>query len=563
LLSTKTGTGNRIEDRMNIAKTVATLLVLTLFLSALFGMLVIMPVEASSIVYVDAANFGDTGQDGSLSHPFDTIQEGVDAASSGDTVHVAPGVYREYVQIAKSSVSVVGEKGAVVDGDGIRTGIRVGALPPDYAENVSVSGFIVQNCVKGVVLVRCRFTRLRDVNMTGNAYNFADYSRQVNDIDVSNTVDGRPIYYWVGENGKQVPSDAGFVSLMNCTNIVVKNLNLTKNGQGIVLKYTSNSLIQSVNVSNNWDGVYIDAWNSNNTVVDCDVTNNLFMGIYISASWQNTVTNNRVSKNNYGMYLDESSSANIIVNNTISANENGLYFYGESSYVAGNVIRANTVSNNIVGFSLWFSRDNIIYHNNFVNNSDQASVSDGIDRWDYSGEGNYWSDYAGEDLDSDGVGETPYEINENNRDSFPLMGTFSFFSFPWREEDYYVSIVSNFSILEFRFAQLEKMISLDLTGPNAASGFCKVSFQIVLLGGPYTILVDDSPLINGIEISNGTHTFFYFMYEPGIRNVKIKGTTAIPEFSSFLMFFSAVFLVAVLLRVLGKSVAGKNSSHVR
>ena len=530
-----------------------TFLMLTLLLLALFSE-IMMPVAAQSrIIYIDVANFGDPNENGSLEHPFDAIQEGVDAASSGDTVHVASGVYYEYVQIAKSLIALVGELGTIIDGGGTRNGIRVGALPPSYAENVSISGLIVRNCVKGIVLVRCRYACFRNVSMAGNMYNFADYSRQVNDIDVSNTVDGKPVYYWVKEHGEQVPSDAGFVALINCTNIVVRNLNLTKNGQGIVLKYTSNSLIQNVDVSDNWDGVYIDAWNSNNTIVDCNVTNNLYMGIYISASWQNIVINNRVSKNNYGVYLDESSSANIIENNTISANENGLYFYGESSYVTGNIIRANTVSNNAVGFSLWFSRDNIIYHNNFVNNSDQVSVFDSIDEWDYRSEGNYWSDYAGEDADSDGVGETPYLIDENNQDGYPLMGALSFFSYDWQDEAYYVLVLSNFSVLEFRFMRLEKTINLNVTGPDTALGFLNVSFPIVLLGGPYTVLADGSPLLSFIQSSNGTHTFFYFRCERGVRGINIIGTTAVPEFSSFwLMLFFAFLLVTILVKFVGK-----------
>jgi len=544
---------------MNVRKTVFAFLVLTFLVSSLFGKLMIANVKAvSNIICVDASNVADPEEDGSWEHPFDTIQEGVNAAGFGHVIQVRSGVYREYVQITKSSISLIAENGTIIDGGGTRNGIRIGGLPPAYAEHVSISGFTVQNCVKGIVLVRCRYACFRNVSMVGNAYNFADYSLQVNDIDISNTVNGRPIYYWVNEHGKQVPSDAGYVVLINCTNIVVKDLNLTKNGQGVVFKYTSNSFIQNVNVSGNWDGVYIEAYSSNNTIIDCTVTNNLLIGIYISNSWGNTVSNNRVSKNNYGVFLDESSNANIIVNNTITENEKGLYFYGENGNILSNVVRANTVSNNTVGISLLFSRDNIIYHNNFVNNSDQAYAFDSADRWDYNSEGNYWTDYAGEDLNSDGVGDTPYPINEDIWDSYPLMGSLSHFSIPWQEEAYDVLIVSDSNILELRFSQPEKMISLNVTGPDG--GFCKVSLPIILLGGPYTILVDGSPPRSANQTSNGTHTFFYFTYEQGIRYVKIKGTTVIPEFSSLLMmFFFVMSLATILLRWRRIRVSAKNN----
>jgi hypothetical protein len=41
--------------------------------------------------------------------------------------------------------------------------------------------------------------------------------------------------------------------------------------------------------------------------------------------------------------------------------------------------------------------------------------------WDNGAMGNYWSDYSGVDQNNDGIGDTPYVIDENNKDSYPLM----------------------------------------------------------------------------------------------------------------------------------------------
>lgn len=412
-MTTKTAKLNLIVEFLT-----STLLVSMFVLPSGF---MLFPVKAEpKIIYVDVANSGDPNEDGSWDHPFNTIQEGVDAAEFGDVVSVAAGVYHEYVQITKSSISLLGQSGVIVDGDGVRNGIRVGAFPPNYAENVSISGFTIQNCVRGVVLVRCSYALFRNVSLVNSVYGFSDYSLQVNYVDTSNTVNGKPIYYWVEERDKQVPADAGYIVLVNCTNIIVKDLNLTGNGQGIVLKYTSNSTIENVNVSSNWDGVYIDAWSSNNTIVNSKVVNNSFMGIYISKSRGNTIINLEISKNSYGIFLDEFSTANILMNNTITENQWGLYLNGENGKISENIIMTNTVSNNKVGISLLYSENNIIYHNNFINNSDQAYAYGSVNTWDCDGEGNYWSDYTGKDSDNNHVGDTPYIINKDNIDNYPL-----------------------------------------------------------------------------------------------------------------------------------------------
>jgi nitrous oxidase accessory protein NosD len=74
------------------------------------------------------------------------------------------------------------------------------------------------------------------------------------------------------------------------------------------------------------------------------------------------------------------------------------------------------------------SSNNIFYKNYFINIkenpvSDQAITpdffSDNI--WDNGFEGNYWSDYLGEDLDNDNIGDSIYFLYGENIDSYPLM----------------------------------------------------------------------------------------------------------------------------------------------
>jgi nitrous oxidase accessory protein NosD len=92
------------------------------------------------------------------------------------------------------------------------------------------------------------------------------------------------------------------------------------------------------------------------------------------------------------------------------------------------------MSGNSVGMRLLDGANhNTIRHNNFVNNNVQVYVQSSYNNiWNdgYPSGGNYWSDYGGVDLygglyqnevGSDGVGDTPYAIDANNMDRWPLM----------------------------------------------------------------------------------------------------------------------------------------------
>jgi parallel beta-helix repeat protein len=118
---------------------------------------------------------------------------------------------------------------------------------------------------------------------------------------------------------------------------------------------------------------------------------------------------------------------------------------------SGNNISHNTITNNKNGICLYYSsNDNTIHHNNFIKNTDQV-WSDSVNVWNDDDEGNYWSDYAGQDLYGDGIGDAPYIIDVNNQDSHPLMGTFSNFTVTWKGEPYHVNIICNSTISNFRF----------------------------------------------------------------------------------------------------------------
>jgi len=296
------------------------------------------------------------------------------------------------------------------------------------SNNNALSGNTASDNYHGIFLRCSSNNTLQNNIMSGNAYNFGvgggSLSCYTQNIDTSNTVDGNPIYYWVDQKDMQIPSDAGFVGVVNSTNITVRDLTLTNNTQGVLFAYTDNSGIENVTTSNNWYSV--DLRFSSNNILSGNTANSNNYGTYIGDSNNNTLENNNASNNNDGIYLDDSSN-NTLTCNTANSNGEGIYLYrscnnilsrniANSNYGRGIRLTSssnNTLSENIANSNNWcgiFIQDsgsNTIYHNNLINNT-QNAYDEWIGAWDSGSEGNYYSDYTGNDTDRDGIGEDPY-----------------------------------------------------------------------------------------------------------------------------------------------------------
>ncbi len=245
----------------------------------------------------------------------------------------------------------------------------------------------------------------------------------VNDVDSSNLFNGKSIIYWVNRQDEKVPEDSKFVILVNCNNITVENLILQKEGQGIILVATTDSIIQNNSVKFRKDAIVIfDSTNNKiigNTLLNCS------NGIYLVSSFQNVVTGNLINGQSRAIKMD-SSDVNIINGNTIS----GEFYRGfDLDSSNNNQIFQNSVSN-CQRSAVWFwdhASQNVFYLNNFFNNTENVEkyITDlqefPTNIWDNGTIGNYWDDYGGLDENGDGTGDSPYIIDENNKDNHPLM----------------------------------------------------------------------------------------------------------------------------------------------
>jgi len=191
-----------------------------------------------------------------------------------------------------------------------------------------------------------------------------------------------------------------------------------------------------------WPESGILLWNSDECTVNGNIIMHNYYGVTIYSSWteskRNTVRGNIVVNNGVGIAL-------------LGHVETGLV-YGE------NAIIENRIINNSFGLSSYLNAGNRIYHNNFINNTLQTSLTIETQIWDdgYPSGGNYWSNHIGVDnysgpnqnqLGSDGIVDTSYTIDADNQDNYPLMQPFPWFTLPGDVDvDGYVGSV-DFSIL--------------------------------------------------------------------------------------------------------------------
>jgi len=213
----------------------------------------------------------------------------------------------------------------------------------------------------GINLTASTNNTLRNNSIFENEYNFAADGE--NDIDTSNLVDDRPIYYLVNASGEVVnsSSNASTIYCIDCDNITVMNLKLEKNIYGIRLQNATDSRIENVSLSNNLYGIEISK-SHNITIINNTVKNNRDGGIGLKYSDASAVINNSIIDNSIGIKLEFSEEIEISDNN-IRKNEEGISF----KHTNTSTVKNNSIINNRIGIRLESSEEIKIMENNISN----------------------------------------------------------------------------------------------------------------------------------------------------------------------------------------------------
>lgn len=535
--------------------------------------------SSSSVIYVP----GD----------YELIQKAIDAASPGDKIIVDNGTYSENIVIDKS-ISVLG-LGAVIEstrGDAVKIisngvefrGFKIfGSASSNVGIYVRSSGaFLTNNTVSGflfgIMLYDSKRIVLRNNLLMDNKFNLEVWGLTIehffHDIDSSNLVDGKKVYYLVNATGETVPRDAGYVAVVNSSKVIVANISITSNGEGILVAYSRNCMISNVEVSACNRGVRLIA-SDNNSITFSSFYGNFWAGIVLDSSHFNEVYRNLFSSNHAGVLVSSSillnliSEKNMIEENQMYDNTYGLYLrdardnqlirnFLKTNYVGtfieygeGNIFYGNIFSNNSIGIQLHISKNNTIYHNSFIKNSMHVEIQDALvskNAWNssYPFGGNYWDDFLFNDsfsgplqnlTGSDGIADGLRYLNEYNIDFYPVGAPPSFIDlFVGGNQKFSIVMITSSEFNDFNYSLLTRSFGFSLSEIKER-GFCRVSLPKKLFWcdglQDWIVTVNGTDSLDYVIFEDEQYTYFLFEYEGGSYHISILATYSFWGATSF------------------------------
>lgn len=356
---------------------------------------------------------------------FHTIREAINNASEGDTVFVRNGTYYENIAINKT-VALAGEnlETTIIDGGGKGITLSISS------SNVNVSGFTIQNgrghgiWIKdsvnsmitgnnvmgnewGIRLVNCSIANICRNNLTGNWFGITINSSSDNSISdnyiIHNSFDGITLSsssnITISDNVMKANWYAVYAN--SSWNTILFENNITDNGVGITLAYSSNSSLSKNLISNStWSNFrvwgdalehFIHSIDASNLVdnkpvfylldkhdLSVNPTNHPEVGFLALVDCDNMTVeglspahnselllaftrNSKILANNVTGIDLYNSMANSISENYVATNNNGFGIVLHDS--SGNLVNGNNVVDNYFGVFLDHSLENNISGN--------------------------------------------------------------------------------------------------------------------------------------------------------------------------------------------------------
>jgi parallel beta-helix repeat protein len=373
---------------------------------------------------------------------FLSVFDAVEATSEGDTIFVKKGTYEGPIKetlIINRTISIIGEE---------RNSTILNLYPP--LVNVTIFTQTFQMHDRSIIVESNNFMLSEiTINTPGGGISLTGDRIQINDCNITTGLSLNGSYSTIEETIFK-----GSLGLNGSNQTITQNTI-----KGRIDSTGSNNAITDNKISNG--GIHSSGSHSfivGNRLTDLSAGDS---GITINGSFNEVIRNNVSSESpdHHPESISVDGNSNIVSENILYHGGIGIQLKkGSSNIVFGNNITGHwfmgihlhdaidsLVYENYIADNVWeydgygislsglgcHAENNTIYRNIFINNSYNFRVeSPYLNYWDNGKEGNYWDDYSGQDNNGDGIGDTPYIINENNQDNYPLTEPITIPEFP-------------------------------------------------------------------------------------------------------------------------------------
>lgn len=349
-----------------------------------------------------------------------SLVEAVRTVTEGGTVRVTPGEYHVNLNIDRP-LTLVGEPGAVLDGGGAGSIVRVTA--PD----VTIRGFTIRNSgfdltrqdagislERGAHRARVEDNRLENVAFGIWAWHLEDLRITNNEIagnvEVRSQDRGDGIRLFAIERGlienNRIRDARDAIYVETSRALTIRGNRFDDLRYGVHYMYAHDGRIIG-NTSRNTRSGYALMSSRNLEVVGNRSEDDRGYGILLNFVTYSTITGNTVR----GVRGASAGGAEADGHGVVIGGEGKALFVYNSLY---NEIRGNRIEASEIGIHLTAGAEqNRIFGNAFINNRIHVKYVANLEQdWAVEGIGNFWSNYLGWDIDGDGIGDVAFEPND-------------------------------------------------------------------------------------------------------------------------------------------------------
>lgn len=250
-------------------------------------------------------------------------------------------------------------------------------------DNEILENVIRDNREFGIVLDQTSGNCLESNAISGNRYNFfvtgASHHHYLHDIDTSNTVNGRSVFYLVNVSGISIGpgQNPGVIYAIDCREIRASDVILEQNGVGTFFLGSSRLILENLTCRRNGVGVTLDEGCDSVVLSRVHCTENDGFGILVSNGSNVTIEHSSASFNTIRGLLMQGCSDILIANTSASHNAGPGILHGIGIDIEDgkNISLVMTRTSRNLHHGIWVSgMENLVIRDGVSDENDQLGL---------------------------------------------------------------------------------------------------------------------------------------------------------------------------------------------